>query len=232
MDGDLQDSPEDIPALYEMARRDEYDIVVARRAQQDVSATKKTSSQLFNWALSWLGGIETSQRIGNFRIFSRQVADALLLCREQSRFFSALMARLGFKVGFLDVRRLGSREGISTYKFGKLVRLATDAIIANSEKPLWLGIYLGLVISSIGFSMALWALLEKLLYNSPVQGWTSIFIAVTFFSGVQLLCSGLIGVYVGRIFHETKGRPIYIVAQFLDPQHKRVGQARARKHRS
>jgi polyisoprenyl-phosphate glycosyltransferase len=216
MDSDLQDRPEDIPGLYRTALDQKLDVVIARRALQQISYRKRIPSTVFNWLLSWLGGIETHQQIGNFRIFSRNVRDAFLEHREQFRFFPALMARVGFSKGFYDVERNARAQGGSTYTFAKLVSLATDAVVANSEKPLWFGIYSGGVIALVALFMAIWATLRKVVFDVGLSGWSSLFVAVVFFSGVQLMFSGLIGIYVGRIFHETKQRPIYILAERLN----------------
>ena len=216
MDGDLQDRPEDVPKLYHAVLGGSCDVVIARRHLQQLSAFKKLSSSVFNWALSKLGDIETHQQIGNFRIFSRKVADAYRLYREQSRLLPALMARLGFSIGFLNVERSARADGGSTYNLRRLVRLATDAIIANSEKPLRLGIHLGALLSLFAMVLVAWALIRKLVYGVNIDGWTSVFIAVSFFSGVQLSFSGLIAIYVGRIFNETKRRPIYILADCVN----------------
>lgn len=211
MDSDLQDRPEDIPLLYRAALAGAGDIVIAMRSQQDISVGKRVSSIVFNAALSWLGGIQVSQRVGNFRILSRPVADAVLLYKEQFRLFPALMARVGFRVSLLEVSREARASGRSSYTFSKLVRLAVDAILANSEKPLWLGIYLGASVSIISIALAAWAIYRKLAYEVVFEGWSSLMVAIAFFSGVQLMFSGLIGIYVGRIFNETKRRPLYIV---------------------
>jgi dolichol-phosphate mannosyltransferase len=212
MDCDLQDAPEDIPALYRKAVADQLDIVVALRREHHVGRRRRLSSWVFNWMLAKLGDVDTRSEIGNFRIFSRQVALAFQLHREQFRLLPALMARLGFNVGYVEVDRPGRPEGRSSYSYRKLFGLAIDAIVANSEKPLWLGIYLGLSIAAIAFALAVWALTQKLFADVGMDGWTSLFIAVTFFSGVQLVFAGIIGIYLGRVYHETKRRPLYLVS--------------------
>jgi polyisoprenyl-phosphate glycosyltransferase len=216
MDSDLQDRPEDIPGLYRAALGGSYDMIIARRAVQDVAFAKRVTSLVFNALLAWLGGIETHQQIGNFRIFSRQVAGAFKAHREQFRLFPALMARLGFRAGFLDVSREARPEGRSTYTIRKLMALAVDAIIANSEKPLWFGIYGGAILATMAIGLAVWAVARRLVYDVGMGGWSSLFVAIAFFSGVQLMFSGLIGIYIGRIFHETKQRPIYILADAIN----------------
>jgi len=217
MDGDLQDRPEDIPSLHHMALHGNFDMVIARRRQQpDVSIARKLPSTLFNWTLSRLGGIEASQRIGNYRIFSRQVAKAFALHREQFRFFPALMARLGFKVGYLDLDRGARPLGRSTYTPRMLTRLATDAILANSEKPLLLGITVGGVAVLLTLVLASWAALRAVLFGVDLSSWAILLIALAFFAGVQLMFSGLLGLYIGRIFNETKQRPLYLVADRLN----------------
>ncbi len=213
MDCDLQDAPEDIPALYEKVTDENLDIVIALRGDHQVSRRRSVPSYLFNHLLAWLGDVDTRPEIGNFRIFSRQVALAFQLYREQFRLLPALMARLGFSVGYVEVTRTDRKAGKSSYSFRKLLGLAVDAIVANSEKPLWLGVYLGLAIAALAFALAVWALGRKLLLDVSMDGWTSLFIAVSFFSGAQLLFAGILGIYIGRIYNETKQRPLYLVAE-------------------
>jgi polyisoprenyl-phosphate glycosyltransferase len=233
MDGDLQDRAEDIPRLHQTALDGKFDMVVARRRQHDISVPKKLSSVLFNWALARLGGIEADQKIGNYRIFSRRVAEAFALHREQCRFFPALMARLGFKVGFLDVDRESRPLGKSTYSPRMLTQLATDAIIANSEQPLRLGFYLGGIVAVVTLVLAFWAAVRAALFGVHLGGWAIVLMALAFFAGVQLAFSGLVGLYVGRIFHEAKQRPLYLVAESVNldasgptPQPKRLPSSR------
>lgn len=216
MDGDLQDRPEDIPELYKKAVAEGFDMVIARRARQDITISKRLFSIIFYRTLSWLGGIENNQKIGNYRIFSRKVADAFKLYREQFRLFPALMTRVGFRTGFLDVDREAQPQGRSTYSLGMLFRLATDIIIANSEKPLWLGIYVGSMVSVVAFALAIWTAARAALFGIEVSGWASLFVALTFFSGVQLMVTGLLGIYIGRVFNETKQRPLYIIAEGMN----------------
>jgi polyisoprenyl-phosphate glycosyltransferase len=214
MDCDLQDRPEDIPLLYRKAQDANLDIVIAARESHDAARRRKLSSRLFHWALSWLADIDTSHDVGNFRIFNRAVADAFRQYREQFRLLPALMARLGFSVGHVAVDRPARAEGVSSYTYRKLVRLAVEAIIANSEKPLWFGIYAGFTIAAFAFVLVIWAFIQRLLHDAVMDGWTSLFIAVGFFSGVQLIFAGILGVYLGRVFNEVKRRPIYLVAEY------------------
>lgn len=214
MDCDLQDRPEDIPLLYRKAVEERLDIVIATRESHETARRRKLSSRLFHWALSWLADIDTSHDVGNFRIFSRAVADAFRQYREQFRLLPALMARLGFGVGHVAVDRPARAEGVSSYTYRKLVRLAIEAIIANSEKPLWFGIYAGFVIAAFAFMLVIWAFIQRLLHDAVMDGWTSLFIAVGFFSGVQLIFAGILGVYLGRVFNEVKRRPIYLIAEY------------------
>ncbi len=213
MDCDLQDLPEDIPALYQKAKQDDLDIVIALRKNHLVHPWRKISSFAYNRCLRFLGDIESHEDVGNFRIFSRQVGDEFLKYRENFRVLPALMSLMGFNVGYVPVTRPDRAAGKSSYTILALIKLAIRAIIAHSEKPLWLGVYLGIASSIAALTMSIWTVWRKFYFGIDITGWSSIFIGITFFSGIQLLFGGILGIYIGRIYNETKHRPLYHVAK-------------------
>lgn len=210
MDCDLQDRPEEIPRLYAKAREG-YDVVLARRGGRTDGVTKRFFSRCFYRLLSWLADTEFDSAAGNFRIVSRKVVLACRNMREQLRFFSGLVNWTGFPTTAVDVSHAARHEGRSTYTFSKLCKLATDTIIAYSDKPLRLAVRFGFVLSMLSFAAGIYVLLHAALYGSPVVGWPSLFISIYFIGGIIISILGVLGIYMGKTFDEAKKRPLYIV---------------------
>ena len=210
MDCDLQDQPEEIPRLYAKAQEG-YDVVLARRGERTDGALKRFSSWCFYQLLSWLADTEYDSAAGNFRIISRKVVLACRGMREQLRFFSGLVNWTGFPTASIDVSHATRFEGRSTYTFGKLWKLATDTIIAYSDKPLRLAVRFGFAMSILSFAAGLSILVRAALYGSPVVGWPSLFVSLYFIGGIIISILGVLGIYLGKTFDETKKRPLYIV---------------------
>ena len=210
MDCDLQDRPEEIPRLYAKAREG-YDVVLARRGGRTEGATKRLFSRCFYRLLSWLADTEFDSAAGNFRIVSRKVVLACRNMREQLRFFSALVNWTGFPTAAVEVSHAVRHEGRSTYTFSKLCKLATDTIIAYSDKPLRLAVRLGFVLSILSFGAGIYVLMRAALYGSSVVGWPSLFISIYFIGGIIISILGVLGIYMGKTFDEAKKRPLYIV---------------------
>ncbi len=210
MDCDLQDRPEEIPALYAKAQEG-YDVVLARRGGRTDGMLKRFSSWCFYQLLSWLADTEYDSATGNFRIVSRKVVLASRQMREQLRFFGGLVNWMGFPTASIEVSHATRHEGKSTYTFAKLWRLATDTIIAYSDKPLRLAVRFGFAMSLLAFAAGLFILVQALLYGSPVVGWPSLFVSVYFIGGIIISILGVLGIYLGKTFDEAKKRPLYIV---------------------
>jgi len=210
MDCDLQDRPEEIPALFAKAQEG-YDVVLARRGGRTDGALKRFSSWCFYRLLSWLADTEYDSATGNFRIISNKVVVASRQMREQLRFFGGLVNWMGFPTASIEVSHATRHEGKSTYTFAKLWRLATDTIIAYSDKPLRLAVRFGFLMSLLAFAAGLFILLHAVLYGSPVVGWPSLFVSVYFIGGIIISLLGVLGIYLGKTFDEAKKRPLYIV---------------------
>jgi glycosyltransferase involved in cell wall biosynthesis len=210
MDCDLQDCPEEIPRLYARAQEG-YDVVLAHRAGRTDGAPKRFSSWCFYRLLSWLADTEFNSAAGNFRIISRKAVLACRSMREQLRFFSGLINWMGFPTASIEVSHAVRHEGRSTYTFGKLWKLATDTIIAYSDKPLRLAVRFGFIMSTLSFAAGLYILLSAMLYGSPVLGWSSLMVSVYFIGGIIISILGVLGIYLGKTFDEAKKRPLYIV---------------------
>ncbi len=210
MDCDLQDRPEEIPRLYAKALEG-FDIVLADRGKRQDGLIKRITSQIFYKIFSYLLGTDYNGNTGNFRIISRKVVNNFLLMREQLRFFGALVNWMGFSTATIEVKHANRYAGQSTYTFNKLIKLAADAIIAFSDKPLRLVIKLGFLISLFSFVIGIYILFKALFHHSAVLGWSSLIVSIYFIGGIIIGILGIIGIYLGKTFDEIKKRPLYIV---------------------
>lgn len=210
MDCDLQDAPEEIPRLYKKAQEG-FDIVLASRTNRQDSFLKRLTSKVFYKVLSYLADTEYDGSHGNFRIMSKTVVDNFKHMREQLRFFGGLVQWMGFPTTSLEVVHYERFEGQSSYSFKKLVKLATDTIIAFSDKPLRVSIKLGFLMSCLSFAYGAYILMHALINGSTVQGWSSLIVSIYFIGGIIISMLGIIGIYLGKAFDQMKGRPLYIV---------------------
>ncbi len=210
MDCDLQDAPEEIPRLYAKAQEG-YDIVLASRTNRQDKFFKKLTSKMFYRVLSYLADTEYDGSHGNFRIMSKNVVDNFKTMREQLRFFGGLVQWMGFPTTSLEVIHHERFEGQSSYTFKKLFKLATDTVIAFSDKPLRVAVKLGFLMSFFSFSYGAYILAHAVIYGSSVQGWSSLIVSMYFIGGIIISMLGVIGIYLGKAFDQMKNRPLYIV---------------------
>jgi len=210
MDCDLQDLPEEIPRLYEKAQEG-YDVVLARRGKRKDRVLKRCASWAFYKGFAYLAAIEHDGQAGNFRIISREVVESFRSMREKLRFFGGLIDWIGFPTASINVQHSTRFEGETAYTFGKLVKLASDTFIAYSDKPLRVSIKFGFTMSLLAFVFGCYILLHALIYGTVVSGWTSLFVSMYFLGGIIIAILGVIGIYLGKTFDETKKRPLYII---------------------
>ena len=221
MDCDLQDRPEEIPRLYAKAQEG-YDVVLALRGRRTESSLRRAASWLFYRIFSWLADTEYDGDAGNYRIISRKVVATCRTMREQLRFFGGLINWMGFPTASIETRHAERHEGQSTYTFRKLWRLASDTIIAYSDKPLRLSIRFGFLMALVAFAGGMYILVRSLVVGSPVVGWPSLFVSLYFIGGIIIAILGIIGIYLGKTFDEAKKRPLYIVSKTtFEPQPER-----------
>ncbi len=214
MDCDLQDRPEEIPALLAKAQEG-FDIVLARRFERQDGAFKKLFSYLFYNILSYLTGTPQDSAIANFGIYNRKVINAICELRESTRYFPAMARWVGFRVSTLDVEHAERPEGTSSYNIKRLVNLALDIILAYSDKPLRLTVKFGLLISATSFIGTIYMLWQAIEGKIQVLGYASLIVSIWFFSGLIILIMGIIGLYLGKTFEGVKNRPIYVVDDFI-----------------
>ena len=210
MDCDLQDAPEEIPRLYAKAQEG-FDVVLAQRINRKDRAEKTLSSRLFYRLFNYLTDMQYDPRVGNFRIMSAKVVENCRNMREGLRFLPGMVEWMGFPAAKIEVEHGNRFAGESTYTFSKLLRLGTDTIIAYSDKPLRLSIRLGFGIAALSFVIGLVLLVYASLYDIPILGWSSLIVSLFFLGGIIIANLGIIGIYLGKTFDETKRRPLYIV---------------------
>lgn len=210
MDCDLQDRPEEIPALYAKAQEG-YDIVYARRVDRKDKWIKRMPSVLFNRVLNKLSGLNKDKDVANYGIYHSKVIREYNKIPELSRSFGSLILYLGFRTAIIDVFHSERAEGKSSYTWARMFKLAFDVIISNSNKPLRVAVGLGFTMSAISFVLALYNVLARLIGFISFPGYTTTIFSIWFVGGLLLLVLGIIGLYIGKIFDQVKGRPMYVV---------------------
>lgn len=215
IDCDLQNKPEDLPAMYRKAKEG-YDIVSARRVVREDTFLKRLSSAIFHRVYDFLSGFKTDKAVAEFGIYSRKVVKVYCSIPEYSRSFVELVHTLGFKKTTVDVLHDHRLEGESSYNLYRLLKLSYDSIISNSNRPLHLAVSLGLIMSVISFLMAIYNIFAKFYGLNEVVGYTSTIFSIWFVGGLLLFMMGILGLYIGKIFDQVKGRPVFIVSETLN----------------
>lgn len=215
IDCDLQNKPEDLPAMYRKAKEG-YDIVSARRVVREDTFLKRLSSAIFHRVYDFLSGFKTDKAVAEFGIYSRKVVKVYCSIPEYSRSFVELVHTLGFKKTTVDVLHDHRLEGESSYNLYRLLKLSYDSIISNSNRPLHLAVSLGLIMSVLSFLMAIYNIFAKFYGLNEVVGYTSTIFSIWFVGGLLLFMMGILGLYIGKIFDQVKGRPVFIVSETLN----------------
>ena len=215
IDADLQDPPEVIPEMLERWRRG-ADVAYGLRTERDGETRfKRWTAGVFYRLLNRLVDIPIPLDTGDFRLMDRTVVDAVLAMPERDRFVRGMVPWTGFRQEPVPYRRAARAAGETKYRLGKLLRLAVDGIVSFSLAPLRLATWLGFLASGLALAGIVYVLVLRLLTAAWVSGWASLLVAVLFLGGVQLLCLGILGAYLGRIYGEVKRRPLYLVKERL-----------------
>ncbi len=215
IDADLQDPPEVIPELV-AGWRDGFDMVYAeRRAREGEAWLKRATAGLFYRLMQHLGRVQLPRNTGDFRLMSRRVVDAVLQLREQHRFMKGLFAWVGFPTRAVPYDRAPRYAGMTKWNYWKLWNLALEGITSFTVMPLKVATYLGLAVALFAVVFGAQLVIRTLLFGNPVAGYPSMMAVILFLGGVQLITLGVIGEYLGRVFNETKRRPLYLVERFV-----------------
>ena len=216
IDADLQDPPAVIVQMLEKWREG-YEVVYGRRiARKGETAFKKMTSRIFYRFLKSMTEVNIPVDVGDFRLVDRKVRDALKLVNERNRYIRGLISWLGFRSASVDFVREKRYAGETKYPLRKMMRFAFDAIASFSYKPLKLASYVGILLSFFSFIYLLVVVWQRLFTDTAITGWTSSIAVSLFFNGVILIILGIVGEYIGRIYDEVKGRPLYIVSRTIN----------------
>ncbi len=219
MDGDLQDRPELIPELYYKALEG-YDSVFVSRFGRHETFTYRIFQKIFYFIVNILSGLKLDSDQANFSINHRNVVNSYNNLSEQSRFFSISSKWLGFKRGKIKGEQGIRFDGISSYTLRSRIKLATDVILSFSDRPLKVGILIGILMSITAFVYSLRILFLYYFSSQNISAWASLMITVLLSSGIILIVLGIVGTYIGKIYNEVKKRPLFVVEKYLNLDEK------------
>lgn len=215
IDADLQDPPELIPELIKEWENG-YDVVYAKRTfRGGESFLKKTTAHFFYRMMQRVGKFTIPEDTGDFRILSRRAVNALNTFKERHRFMKGLFAWIGFRQKAVHYQRNARRAGETKWNYWQLWNFALDGITSFTIAPLKISTYIGLVTALGAFGYGIYMAIETLLHGNEVPGYPSLIVIVLMLGGIQLVAIGVLGEYLGRIFNETKQRPLYFINEYV-----------------
>jgi polyisoprenyl-phosphate glycosyltransferase len=217
IDADLQDPPELIPELISHWQEG-YDVVYSKRVlREGEGAVKKGTADLFYKLMQRIGPIKIPENTGDFRLLSRRAVDSLKQIREQHRFMKGLFTWIGYPQKAVPYRRSPRFRGKTKWNYWRLWNFALEGITSFTIVPLKVATYVGFLTSLFALLFGAFVFFKALFYGDPVKGYPSLMVVILFLGGVQLLSIGVLGEYLGRVFDETKGRPLYFVKDCFPP---------------
>jgi dolichol-phosphate mannosyltransferase len=194
--------------------REGYEIVYAQRlSRAGESRFKRATASLFYRLIDGLSDVDIPRDVGDFRLVDRKALDAFLAMPERDRFVRGMFAWIGFRQAVVTFHRPARAAGETKYPLARMMRLAANGLVAFSDAPLRLALWLGLAVCGVAAAYALWVVAMWLGGAAFARGWSSLVVIVTFLGGANLLMTGVLGVYIGRIHAEVKRRPLYFVAE-------------------
>jgi glycosyltransferase involved in cell wall biosynthesis len=215
IDSDLQDPPE---LILDMIKKwkEGFDVVLARRADRsEDTIVKRITAGLFYKVYNIVSDFKLPENVGDFRLMDRKVVDIIKEFPERKRFMKGIFAFAGFKTSTVEYKRPERNRGTTKWSYWKLWNYAIDGITSFSTFPLKISTYLGLFVTVLTFTRGLWILFKTIFLGIDVPGYASLSIAMLFLGGIQLMSLGIIGEYIGRIYVESKRRPIYIIKEII-----------------
>ncbi|WP_419958049.1 glycosyltransferase family 2 protein [Psychrobacillus psychrotolerans] len=215
IDADLQDPPELIPGMISYWEQGYDDVFAKRRSRAGESWFKKWSSSRYYKILETLSNIPVQRDTGDFRLLDRRCIDALQQLREGQRYTKGMYSWIGFNKKEILFDRDPRAAGETKWNYGKLFNLAIDGITSSTIAPLRFSSLLGVIISVAAFFFMIIVVIRAFLYGDPVPGYPSLMAVILFLGGIQLLSLGIIGEYLGKVFYETKDRPVYFVEEYV-----------------
>lgn len=214
IDADLQDPPELIPAMIQYWENGYDDVFAKRKSRAGESFLKKKTSEVFYKTLQKLSRIPIQEDTGDFRLLDRRCIDALKKMRETQRYTKGMFSWIGFNKKEILFDRDSRFAGETKWNYFKLFELAVEGITSFTITPLRFSAAFGCIISILAFIYMIWVIIKTLIYGDTVVGYPSLMTVILFIGGIQLISIGIIGEYLGRIFNETKKRPLYFVNEY------------------
>ncbi|TKJ83045.1 glycosyltransferase [Paenibacillus sp. CFBP13512] len=214
IDADLQDPPELIPQMIELWEQGYDDVFAKRNSREGESFLKKWTSEAFYRLLQKLTKIPIQQDTGDFRLLDKRCIEALKLLRETQRYTKGMFSWIGFNKKEILFDRDARFAGETKWNYFKLFELAIEGITSFTITPLRFSAAFGSIISLCAFVYMIWVIIKTLIYGNPVEGYPSLMTVILFIGGIQLISLGIIGEYLGRVFNETKRRPLYFINEY------------------
>jgi polyisoprenyl-phosphate glycosyltransferase len=215
MDCDLQDQPEEIEKLLTKAKKG-FEIVVASRKNRQDDFFKKFVSRVFYSTLGYLTETKQDRTVANFVVYHRKAVDAMASLKDHDRYYPMLQQMIGFNYAKVDINHAEREDGKSSYSFKKRLKLALDTILTFSDKPLRLAVKFGVLLSVLSIIAAFIMIGLWILSDVKAEGWASLALLTSFFSGAIISVLGMVGLYVGRTFESVKHRPTYIIQEKIN----------------
>ncbi len=213
MDGDMQHPPELIPVLLEKWEQGYEVVQTIRKTTQGVSAMKKLTSYYYYKVLNKLSNVHIQEGGSDFRLMDRVVVKAFRRYREHARFIRGMIGAMGFRQVQIEFVAPKRYAGVSKFSPKKMINFAIDGVLAYSNLPLRLGLYIGGISGILSLLLIIHVLISKFVMDDAVAGWATTMACILFFGGMQMVILGIIGEYLGRVFEEVKNRPLYLIAR-------------------
>lgn len=214
MDVDLQDSPELLEEMYQAVVEEGYDQAAARRiSRKGEGKIRSFLSEMFYKVINRLSDIEIASGARDYRFMKRSVVNAILSMSEYNRFSKGIFSWVGFKTKWVEYENVERSAGATKWSIWKLFAYAMEGIVAFSTKLLSLASSLGIICCVLSFFSLIFIVVRAMIYGDPVAGWPSMMCVIILMGGLQLLCTGILGTYLSKIYLETKNRPVYIVRE-------------------
>jgi glycosyltransferase involved in cell wall biosynthesis len=215
MDGDLQDPPELLGAMYKMIIEEDYDVISGKRTGRKGKNGRDKYAVLFHLLFRYVGEIKNMENSGNYSMMKRKAVDALLSMNEKVRYLPGLRTIIGFKQGYVEFVRDDRFKGDPKMSIPKLIVLAADAIFSFSRFPIRFCLILGSIGALVFMAAGIYVVIAKI-YGFAVIGWSSTLLSIYFLGSIQLVFLGILGEYVYRNYKESQNRPLYFVKKFYD----------------
>ncbi len=217
MDCDMQDQPKEIEKLWEKSKEG-YDVVLAKRAVRKDSFLKKLSSSLFYKTFNYFAGIEINGEVANFGLYKQKVILSAREINDYIKFFPLFINWAGYNSVAIPVEHQSREEGKSSYSISKLFSLAFNSIISFSDKPLKIFVGFGSMISILSVLVGIFYFYKYITHQISAPGFSSLILSIWFLSGVIISCIGIVGMYLGKTFNQTKNRPVFIIDEIYENQ--------------